>query len=245
MGVKWWLLLLYSLGLTHLLWGLSLVLEPMRYYNKPLVPGLFALIHLVISLLIFLGMVRLGCFISSGLLLYYWFFVKPIEPIAEPQSVGIIAISLALFIQSPIPILRSINFIGRVSGSESFRLFLLRLGLAYPFVEWGLDALRNPAHFIAFMQNNYITSLVFPRTLLSPITFILGFYELMLAVMLVLNLFITSVSKAVLFTLIVFILVAGYPLALPQDIVLVAASLVLITHGGGGYSIKRLFSSSS
>ncbi len=153
---------------------------------------------------------------------YYAYMVKPFEPIAEPQTVGIAA--LAAFVT-----LVSIQRVSRLSWEKSWLAgmmgLLFRGGIAYPFLEWGLDAYRNPAHFKQYISGN-IPALVFSSLFgLDTTVFLIFAVELGLAVMIIsgkLNR-ITGITSAVLLTL--FAVVASYPLALPQNIALIAASL--------------------
>ena len=242
--VDWVRVVGYSLSATHFVWALSLLLEPSRYVGKPVIPWVFALIHIIsASFLLFRSLRALGGVSSLLLLTYYWFLVKPVEPIAEPQSVGVIAISFVLFTDRVIG--PKVGFLNPVVRVWDLNLLLLRLGLAYPYVEWGLDAFRNPIHFISFMRDNYITRSILPSDALPMATFFLGVFELSLAFLIIVGIGIRWAASASLATLIVFIVVAGYPLALPQDVVLASASAVLIVNGAGEYSIKRLFSSFS
>ncbi len=228
-------LIAYSLAITHLLWSLSLLLEPWRYATKPLAPQPFALIHIAAAILLLASRtITLGGSISAAILVYYWLRVKPIEPIAEPQSVGIIAISVIFLI----PYLR--RMFGSSLASEDVVLLLLRLGVAYPFVEWGLDAFRNPAHFIAFFSSNTITRAIIPVEYMLPASYVLGVFELVVASSLVLGIAPRISAVASFAALAVFSVVAGYPLALPQDIALAAASLHIYKHGADRYSAQAM-----
>lgn len=208
--------LVIGLAATHFLWSLSLLLEPSRYVFKPVIPSLFALIHMSVSLLLAVGYVREGAVAGSILLAYYWFFVKPMEPIAEPQTVGILAITLALLSR---PLLKPYGNMS--SGVEDV---LIRLGLAYPFVEWGLDALRNPVHFKSYLSINPLTRSLIPAGLLDHAVLSLAAVELSLAFLVLSGLFKRWTCMMVVAVLVVFAVVAGYPLALPQNIALASAA---------------------
>jgi uncharacterized membrane protein YphA (DoxX/SURF4 family) len=176
------------------------------------------------------------------ILSYYWVFVKPREPIAEPQSVGILAISTILlqrqlrrFFKSRLP---------------DWPLLAARLGVAYPFFEWGLDALRNPHHFQSYFNANPITQPLMqtmgPENLAGYLA--LGVFEVSLALLLSFGLLARIDAIVALGALVLFSVVARYPLALPQDIALAAATIFLFKGGSGPYSLddvfKRFFSSS-
>ena len=221
----------YALALTHVGWAVSLLLEPFRYEHKLLNPWFFAVLHVATASLLITGRRAAGGFISLVILLYYWLYVKPLEPIAEPQSVGILVISMALFTD-------------RLFRRPDWNIdaALLRVGLAYPFVEWGADAFRNPSHFIAFMQSNYLTRIVFPTNILPYVTFSLGMLEVILAVLMLLGIATKKASITTFTVLTTFIIVAGYPLALPQNITLLAAAYVLYYKGPGEYTITSFSS---
>ncbi|MEM4289378.1 MAG: hypothetical protein QXQ48_03795 [Nitrososphaerota archaeon] len=214
MGLK---IVVVGLAATHAFWGLSLLLDPGRYVFKPIIPILLALIHLVIFLLL-LTKERYGALLGSSLLTYYWFFVKPREPIAEPQTVGILGITLSLLTE----------YLPKISLEKSrlMRDVLLRLGLAYPFIEWGLDAFRNPLHFKSYLSSNFLTSHLIPAGLLDSIVLCLAFFEVALASLILAGVVRRAVSFLTFLVLAVFSVVAGYPLALPQNIVLMAVAYI-------------------
>ncbi|BAJ50964.1 hypothetical protein CSUB_C1112 [Candidatus Caldarchaeum subterraneum] len=207
----WWLLL-SGLSTTHLLWAVALFAEPARFVHKIPLPQIAAVAHLAAAVLIVAGPRAAGLSISAALLTYYWAFVKPLEPIAEPQSVGILAISVALLVS----MLHSENFFTRL---------LLRGGLAYPFFEWGLDALRNPYHFAAYLTANTVTKPLFTYLPLYPSIFALGAFEVVLSVWAVSGPGFKIACMTSALTLLVFSAVAGYPLALPQNIALIATAV--------------------
>ena len=230
-----------GLSLTHLLWGLSLLLDPLQYIGKPVVPVLFAAIHFATAIMIASKRFRVyGAWLSVLILSYYWAFVKPREPIAEPQSVGILAISTILLE----PQLRRF-FKGRLSD---WPLLAARLGVAYPFFEWGLDALRNPHHFRSYLAANLITQPLMQSMGPGNLVLALGVFEVGLALLLAFGLLVRIDTIVAFAALVVFSLVARYPLALPQDIALAAAVIFLRIGGSGPYSLdhmlKRFFSSS-
>jgi len=201
-----------GLAATHTLWALSLLLDGQRYVLKPVVPPLFAIAHLLITLLLLTGHKTHGHLLATPLLTYYWFFVKPFEPIAEPQTVGILGVTLALLVKE--------------SGKTRAGLWrpILRLGVAYPLVEWGLDAFRNPVHFKAYLSVNTITSRIIPAWGLDYAVFTLGVYELVLAGLIVSGVLEKTTAAIAASTFLAFIAVAGYPLAFPQNIALAAAA---------------------
>jgi uncharacterized membrane protein YphA (DoxX/SURF4 family) len=209
------------LSITNLLWAVSLLFDPSQYVGKPVIPILFAAIHIAAGLAIITRYRVFGGSIMVTVLTYYWLFVKPREPIAEPQSVGILVISLIL-------VLPHIRRLVTASIPEAIPFLLVRLGLAYPFFEWGLDAIRNPHHFLVYLKSNPITLPLTqawdPRILILA----LGLFEVSLAVLLTLGLLVRIDSMVALGALVVFSLVAGYPLALPQDIALAAAAIFLL-----------------
>ncbi|MDJ0270214.1 MAG: DoxX family protein [Aigarchaeota archaeon] len=228
-------LIAYSLSITHFLWSLSLLLEPWRYSAKSVAPQLLALLHIITAVLLLASKTAiLGGSISAAILTYYWIWVKPIEPIAEPQSVGIIAISTIFLI----PYLHRI--LGSPLAGGDTALLLLRLGVAYPFVEWGLDAFRNPAHFIAFFSSNIVTRAIIPVEYMLPASYVLGVFELVVALSLVLGIAPRASAVASFTSLVVFSAIAGYPLALPQNIALAAASLYIYKRGAGRYSAQAI-----
>ena len=230
-----------GLSLTHLLWGLSLLLDPLQYIGKPVVPVLFAAIHFATAIMIASKRFRVyGAWLSVLILSYYWVFVKPREPIAEPQSVGILAISTILLEPQLRRFLR-----GRLSD---WPLLIARLGIAYPFFEWGLDALRNPHHFRSYLTANPITQPLMQTIGPGNLVLALGVFEVGLALLLAFGLLVRIDTIVAFAALVVFSLVARYPLALPQDIALATTVIFLRIGGSGPYSLdhmlKRFFSSS-
>ncbi|MEM0481428.1 MAG: DoxX family membrane protein [Nitrososphaerota archaeon] len=206
-----------GLAAVHILWGLSLLLEPTRYVSKPIIPALFASIHFIIFLLL-LTHEKYGAVLGSVFLTYYWFFVKPIAPIAEPQTVGILSITLSIL--TPYAPKLSPDKHGTIQDA------LLRLGLAYPFIEWGLDAFRNPLHFKSYLSGNVITSFLIPTGLLDLAVLCLGLFEVSLSLLILTGFKRRVVSFLTFSVLIVFSLVAGYPLALPQNIALMGVAYI-------------------
>jgi uncharacterized membrane protein YphA (DoxX/SURF4 family) len=112
--------------------------------------------------------------------------------------------------------------------TKELDIYLLRGGLAYSFLEWGLDAHRNPNHFYSYLSNNWVGQHLID--IMDPFLLIalLSLYELALAVWLLNGLLPRLFSSVALFTLIVFSATAGYPLALPQNIALAAAAWSLV-----------------
>ena len=222
-----------GLSVTHLLWAVSLLVEPWRYAGKPIIPAVFAVIHLATALMIARARFRfLGGWASVSVLTYYWLLVKPREPVAEPQSVGILAISAILLWPHAQRIFKN-------KLPSDLRPLALRLGLAYPFLEWGLDALRNPIRFQYYLRDNAMGQPVL--LVLSPegATVLLGLFEVLLALLLTVGLLNRITSSMVLVSLVAFSVIAGYPLALPQDIALGGAVVTLILQGGGAFSLDR------
>jgi hypothetical protein len=88
-----------GLAATHALWALSLLLDGQRYLLKPVIPPLFAIAHLAVALLLTAGHRTHGHLLATPVLTYYTFFIKPFEPIAEPQTVGILGVTAALLVR--------------------------------------------------------------------------------------------------------------------------------------------------
>jgi uncharacterized membrane protein YphA (DoxX/SURF4 family) len=103
-------------------------------------------------------------------------------------------------------------------------------GIAYPFVEWGLDALRNPKHFITYISSNERALLIAGLIGIENSVFLLFVLEITLAALIVLGQLrtVTALTSAAILAL--FMVISGYPLAFPQNIILVAASLRLGTE---------------
>ncbi|MDW8043290.1 MAG: hypothetical protein RMJ30_03490 [Nitrososphaerota archaeon] len=211
-----------GLATVNVLWGIAALLDP----SIALEPGLphpivlFAA-HTFSGLTMFFRKSRpLALLMTAGITGYYSLLIKPFEPIAEPQTVGIffIAISMLLsHVEKPTPLNKLVRFA---------RIVLFRAGIAYPFFEWGLDAYRNPVHFISYIRGNNLA-----RTIASP----LGLENAVFALFVVevsLSLFIMTgfarklagITAAAL--LVLFSFVAAYPLALPQNIALITASVL-------------------
>ena len=220
-----------ALAVAHITWAVSMLLEHSRYVYKLPNTEIFAALHVISALLLIAGRKTIGGGVSLTILFYYWLYVKPLEPIAEPQSVGLIFLSITIMT-------------GKITNRDISSV-LLRLTLAYPFLEWGIDAFRNPGHFIAFMQSNYLTSVFIPSQYLLCAAFTLGVIEVTLAVLLVLGVAVRRVSTAAAVVLLIFIIVAGYPLALPQNIPLIAAAYSLSILVTGRYTVQRIFNSFS
>lgn len=231
-----------ALSVTHALWAASLLLEPWRYAGKPVIPTLFAIIHIVAALLILSRYRVYGGWLSVALLAYYWVRVKPREPIAEPQSVGILVISAVLLMPHAQRLFK--NKLPPNAAQLAFRL-----GLAYPFLEWGLDALRNPLRFQSYLRSNSLTAPIVSAWSAEQAVLVLGFFELAVAFLLAFGLLSRLVSFVSLLALVTFSVAAGYPLALPQDIVLGAAAVFLVRTGAGVFSVdhafRKLFSTSA
>lgn len=207
--------------------------EPWRYAGKPIIPLVFAVIHVAAALMIVSARSRaFGGWLSVAVLTYYWLLVKPREPVAEPQSVGLLAMSATLLW----PHVQRI-FNNRLP--PDVQPLALRLSLAYPFLEWGLDALRNPIRFQYYLRDNFMVQPVLSVFSPETATLLLGLFEVLLAVLLTVGLLNRITSSMVLASLVAFGAVAGYPLALPQDIALGSAAVALILHGGGGFSLDH------
>lgn len=206
--------LIGGLSITHLLWAAALLLEPAKFTHKITHPILFGLIHTVAAVIMMSRLRTAGLALSAGVLGYYWVSVKPLEPIAEPQSVGIMAISTSELLRN-------------LFKEDFFARLLLRAGLAYPLIEWGLDALRNPSHFAYYLSTNTTTSQALHVIPLYPAIWALGLYEILLGLWVVSGVMVKPSSTVLLATLLVFSVVAGYPLALPQNIALISAALAL------------------
>ncbi len=217
----------YSLAFVHMGWALSLIIDSSRYLGKLAYPPIFSALHILIALVLALNSV-VGGVLSTVVMAYYWVAVKPLEPIAEPQSVGILFLSASLLA----PLMR------RRLTPHNLQLLGLRLGIAYPYLEWGLDAFRNPLHFYEYITQNPATSFLATQGLIEETVILLGSLELLLALTISFGFAVRPFSALSLAVLTVFMVVAGYPLALPQNIALAAASLILVKNGGGEYSIQ-------
>lgn len=232
-----------GLGVTHLLFAVSLLLEPQRFFNKPIHPQLFSIFHLSVFTLLMLRRDFEGGLTSLAVLSYYSLLVKPIAPIAEPQSVGLIGPSLFLVLQSINASRKnSARIIGKEQAVPSFATLLLRLGIAYPFLEWGLDALRNPGAFYSYISTNLVAAEIAQLLGLETVVLLLGLSEIVLATSVSLGIA-TRVSSGIsLSALILFSAAAGYPLALPQDLALAACAVHLMRRGARRFSLDSLFS---
>ncbi len=219
----------YSLALVHLGWAISLIIDAQRYLGRLIYPPFFAILHMIVVLMIVVRRL-VGGILSALMMAYYWFVVKPLEPIAEPQSVGIFFLSLSLL--APL--------MGKWMRFENLLLLCLRFGVAYPYLEWGLDAFRNPLHFYAYLLQNPFTRFLAELNLIKETVLILGFTELLISTIMLLGLSIKQFSALSIAVLVTFMVVAGYPLALPQNIALAAASIVLAKMGGGEYVIRSV-----
>lgn len=213
--IRW--LLVGGLSATHLIWAVALFADPIWFVRKISQPYAAGILHLASAALIVSRFRVAGLFLSSTVLAFYWAFVKPFEPLAEPQSVGILAISVSELLRT----LFSENFFTRI---------LLRGGLAYPFFEWGLDALRNPYHFAAYLSANKVAAPLFQIIPLYPAIYVLGLYEIVLSLWIVSGLGFRHACLVTVLTLLIFSTVAGYPLALPQNIALMAAAAAHLTR---------------
>lgn len=215
-----------TMGLVavNLLWGLALVVDPrMGAHPRVPYPPFLSILHIGAGIALLIRGSRLPASIVTFVLsAYYSLYVKPFAPLAEPQTVGIASIALYT-------VLRSFGWMhGKVLSvplSNNLVDILLRGGLTYPFLEWGLDAYRNPRHFVSYINSNHLAS-----TIVSPIgaelaTFLLFLCEISLAALLLSGALRKLVGLATSTVLIFFSLVAGYPLAIPQNLALIAASL--------------------
>jgi uncharacterized membrane protein YphA (DoxX/SURF4 family) len=221
----------YSLAAVNFLWGIASLVDPRIALHPRLPPpDLLAALHFVLGLAFVLRRIRLAGYIMSVIMSsYYSVRLKPFAPLAEPQTIGILLIALAatseetvtLFLRKDSPPLKPINDL------------LLRGGIAYPFVEWGLDALRNPKHFITYISSNERALLIASPIGIENSVFLLFLLELTLATLIILGWLrtLTTLASAAILTL--FMIVSGYPLAFPQNIALVAASLRFGTEKNG------------
>ncbi|MDJ0274401.1 MAG: hypothetical protein QXO17_02495 [Nitrososphaerota archaeon] len=213
----------YSIAATSVFWGAAALVDPRIGLHPRLPPPeIVAVLHFLAGLLIVPKRVRwIGCFTVFVVTAYYSVWVKPFAPIAEPQTIGISMIALGSTIEEVSSRVAARDY--RVSKLAI--TLLMRGGIAYPFVEWGLDALRNPKHFV-----NYISSNERASTLANPIgienaVFLIFLVETVLATLIATGLLrkLTGIVSALVLTL--FSAVAGYPLALPQNVVLIATSI--------------------
>ncbi len=210
-----------------------MILDP-RLQSKGL--GLLSLVHLLAFILMATRLYGYGSCLSFVLLFWYWLRVKPLEPIAEPQSVGLLAPSLVLA-WGMVGFLRGEKRGLAFSPKSSLTLLVLRLGVAYPFLEWGLDALRNPFIFYSYFRLNHVANWLVEPFGVELGTWLLGVFEVALAVFLTVGLMSKWSSLTAFSALVVFLLVAGYPLAFPQDLGLGACSLFLASSGPGWFSL--------
>jgi len=215
-----------GLGLTHILWTLAIILDYDMFTHKLVIPLIYLPIHLIAGVLLLAGKIFYGAILSTGVLTYYWLYIKPMAPIAEPQSVGLIGVSLGILVQR-------YRIIRRWSD------YLLRGGLAYPFLEWGLDAHRNPHHFYNYLSTNKFTQPLIGVTDPFLLIAMLSIYEVGLGVWLLTGLLSRPSSLIVLITLAVFSAIAGYPLALPQNIALVTTAWKFIGYENQSIRLKR------
>ncbi len=221
-----------GLSATSLLWGLAFLFDPrLSLHHRLPHPLIMFILHwsIGIALIYPFRATRWAGLAMCATATYYALMVKPFEPIAEPQTVGIAALSaFVTFV--------SIPRVSRLSEENSWLAGLLGLlfrgGIAYPFFEWGLDAYRNPAHFKHYITENSSALLVASIFGLDTTVYLIFAVELALAVMLVSDRLhrATGIISAALLTL--FTIVAGYPLALPQNITLIAASLEYVRLDG-------------
>jgi uncharacterized membrane protein YphA (DoxX/SURF4 family) len=222
----------FSLAAVNFLWGIASLVDPRIGLHPRLPPPyLLATLHLVSGLTIVLRRIRLAGYIMSVIMsLYYSVRLKPFAPLAEPQTIGILLISSVAAVEETIPLFprKGISHLKRIND------LLLRGGIAYPFVEWGLDALRNPKHFISYISSNERALLIAGPIGIENSVFLLFVLEITLAIMIILGWLrtLTALTSAAILTL--FMIISGYPLAFPQNIVLVAASLRLGTVGNNG-----------
>lgn len=232
-----------GLAVTHFFFSFSLLAEPQRFVYRAINPQLFAMFHLSAFILFALKKHVAGAALSLAVFVYYWLIVKPLAPIAEPQSVGLIAPSLVLIFLSNTRFTRSVfTLIEPRISLPSLTATLLRLGVAYPFIEWGLDALRNPEAFYTYIMNNQYATLVATPIGLQKGTFLLGLFEITLGVALSLGVATRLLSAISVFCLALFSVAVGYPLALPQNLAVAATALPILRGGGGIYSVDFLFS---
>jgi hypothetical protein len=213
----------YSLAGVNLLWGVAALSDPrIGLHPRMPPPELLATLHLLAGLTIVPRRTRLAGYLMSVVVsLYYSIRLKPFAPLAEPQTIGILLIALAAtfeetvnsFLRKDFPLLKRINEL------------LLRGGIAYPFVEWGLDALRNPKHFITYISSNEMALIIARPIGIENSVFLLFVLEITLAILIVLGWLrtLTALASAAILTL--FTIISGYPLAFPQNIALIAASL--------------------
>ncbi len=228
----------YALATTHGGWGMALLLDE-RLAMQGYTP--LAVLHFAAgALLLHRNWVQLGGALSTLILSYYWIFVKPLEPIAEPQSVGLIAVSLALLTR--LDIAKRLMSLLYIRDDYSAALLLVRLGLAYPFLEWGLDAFRNPPIFYAFISGNRLAYSLASPVGVETATLLIFIFEVALALLLISGFMVRASAAATFFLLALFSAVAAYPLALPQNIALAASAIFLVKNGGGRYGIDRLLS---
>ncbi|MEM4295119.1 MAG: hypothetical protein QXV86_05060 [Candidatus Caldarchaeum sp.] len=212
MGTAW-----LGMALVNLLWAAASLLDP-AFAREPYLPSpaLVFMIHAGIGAAMLTRRLRFHALLgTAAATAYYSLLVKPFAPIAEPQTVGISAVSLSMAL-SRFEETRYVVFL---------RNFLLRAGIAYPLFEWGVDAYRNPLHFTSYIMGNSVA-----RTLVSPVgvenaVFLLFAAEVVLSLLLVSGFGAKAVGLLTAGFLSFLSAVALYPLALPQNIALITAAI--------------------
>ncbi|MCS7129698.1 MAG: hypothetical protein NZ919_03580, partial [Candidatus Caldarchaeum sp.] len=91
--------------------------------------------------------------------------------------------------------------------------------------EWGLDAYRNPLHFISYIRGNILARAVAAPLGIENTVFLIFVVEVSLSLLLVSGLGRKAVGLSTAALLTLFSVVAAYPLALPQNIALIAAAI--------------------
>ncbi|MCS7137061.1 MAG: hypothetical protein NZ941_01680, partial [Candidatus Caldarchaeum sp.] len=149
-------LIILGLALVNLLWGASALVDP-SIAREPTLPHpllLFAAHTLSGSAMFFQKLRPYALLSTAALTAFYVLRVKPFEPLAEPQTVGILGITLSQLLP------HNVKAVHQPKLDNFVEDFLLRVGIAYPLFEWGLDAYRNPLHFISYIRGNILARAV-------------------------------------------------------------------------------------
>ena len=226
-----------GLASVSILWGVASILDPEIGLNPRLPnPAILLVLHVAMGLLLLIKRTATaGAASFFAVTAYYSLRVKPFAPLAEPQTVGLCAISLYLAL-NPRSLLGKLPRIRW--AAHILPPLLLRGGVAYPFVEWGLDALRNPAHFKAYIAGNELAYLLAKPVGIEVSVFLVFLTECVLALLILAGVWRRALGIVSASLLSMFLVVAGYPLAFPQNLGLVAASLCIFKGSAGRASVS-------
>ena len=226
-----------GLASVSILWGVASILDPEIGLNPRLPnPAILLVLHVAIGLLLLIKRTATaGAASFFAVTAYYSLRVKPFAPLAEPQTVGLCAISLYLAL-NPRSLLGKLPRIRW--AAHILPPLLLRGGVAYPFAEWGLDALRNPAHFKAYITGNELAYLLAKPVGIEVSVFLVFLTECVLALLILVGVWRRALGIVSASLLSMFLVVAGYPLAFPQNLGLIAASLCIFKGSAGRASVS-------